>query len=523
MVTAIEEPPSKRAAAESSTVELISVLGPNDILLGRGIGPSHYIGNKRFRDVVASRKEEYTSTKSYKRKRVIARQVFDEIKSRGGRFLKLDESDKPVASIVGAGSWKEAKQDEALEKCKQSLREKKEWKGTGGAAKGASGNEVKEESLKPCAAVEESLKPHAAVENERILSSHDSGLLEGIKLSANSSTVIGGSLPLAADLVDELTCSEPAASSFNGFAFARSDTATYAMPPSNVSKIPSGTLLDSVGRSAVDPRLLLFRTAPHAFQQQLIANLNNQTQRRYVLQNPAHQGLLQQYLAINPQVYNPAQHGLLQQYLKDEILCSQLRDVILSQTPPGVARAVHNDINVKDKEVGGEVATGTSNNGYSAMTAEHLPTTEGDSPSNALEDDLMELLLSTFLGYSDETIFTKEQEEMERATLCAEERVAALSDMFGQLCLVGNHQIKKAKRDLDEKTVAFLLKQVRDEIERTPQEKKSALLEAQMKSRAEEFSNGRLEQFLRFEDMNPKVILSSSLHCLLHDNTKTHS
>jgi hypothetical protein len=54
-------------------------------------------------------------------------------------------------------------------------------------------------------------------------------------------------------------------------------------------------------------------------------------------------------------------------------------------------------------------------------------------------------------------------------------------------------------------TVSFLLKQMRIEIERIPQEKKQALLEAQQKSRAEEFSDGRLEQFLRFEGMNPKV------------------
>ena len=53
-----------------------------------GLGPSQYIGNKRLRDLAMSRKEEYNSSKSYKVKKRIGREIYDEIANRGGRFLQ---------------------------------------------------------------------------------------------------------------------------------------------------------------------------------------------------------------------------------------------------------------------------------------------------------------------------------------------------------------------------------------------------------------------------------------------------
>lgn len=45
-------------------------------------------GNVKFRALVATRKEEYNATDSYKAKSKIGKEVFDVISGRGGRFLK---------------------------------------------------------------------------------------------------------------------------------------------------------------------------------------------------------------------------------------------------------------------------------------------------------------------------------------------------------------------------------------------------------------------------------------------------
>jgi hypothetical protein len=69
------------------------------------------------------------------------------------------------------------------------------------------------------------------------------------------------------------------------------------------------------------------------------------------------------------------------------------------------------------------------------------------------------------------------------------------------------HVQKRAKMDLDSNSVVFLVLQMRLELERIPEDEKRALKEAQMKCCAEEFSDARLERFLRCEGMNAKVRL----------------
>jgi hypothetical protein len=121
-------------------------------------------------------------------------------------------------------------------------------------------------------------------------------------------------------------------------------------------------------------------------------------------------------------------------------------------------------------------------------------------------EDMSEFLLSSLL-LSGKPRFTEEQVEMERATLADEERAKVLSDLFGKQCKVNIHQSKRARRDLEQKSIAFLVNQMRLEIEQTPEKNKRALLEAQRKCRADEFSDARLERFLRCEGKNVKVRL----------------
>jgi len=101
--------------------------------------------------------------------------------------------------------------------------------------------------------------------------------------------------------------------------------------------------------------------------------------------------------------------------------------------------------------------------------------------------------------------FSEEQEALERASLTDEEKAAILADMFGKYCCIGPRQNKRARRDLDRESIDFLISFMKSEIANTPAEEKQALMEAQTKCEADEFSDARLETFLRCEGMNAKL------------------
>ena len=122
-----------------------------------------------------------------------------------------------------------------------------------------------------------------------------------------------------------------------------------------------------------------------------------------------------------------------------------------------------------------------------------------------------EFLLSV-LSLSGRTTITEEQEALERATLTDEETVAKSSDMFGELCTLGTQPKKKAKRDIDSESLDFLVKRMRLEIEKIPDDNKQALVEALSKCHPDEFSYERLVKFLRCEGMNVKVRSCGSLY-----------
>jgi hypothetical protein len=85
--------------------------------------------------------------------------------------------------------------------------------------------------------------------------------------------------------------------------------------------------------------------------------------------------------------------------------------------------------------------------------------------------------------------------------------------MFGKQCAIDIHHRKRARRDFDHETVEFLINQMRLEIERIPVDKKLALLIAQGKCHEDEFSDARLERFLRCEGMNVKVRMKCVCVC----------
>lgn len=122
----------------SRHTNLITELHENDVLLGRGTGARLFIGNQRFRILVAERsRERYNMAHMNKDKDRIARNLFKEIESLGGRFLKLVETQPPVRDVVNNGIWYEVEETKALEKCKQALRDA--WVWNQGSSNGVNG------------------------------------------------------------------------------------------------------------------------------------------------------------------------------------------------------------------------------------------------------------------------------------------------------------------------------------------------------------------------------------------------
>mmetsp|Transcript_10819 Transcript_10819/g.16105 ORF Transcript_10819/g.16105 Transcript_10819/m.16105 type:complete len:381 (+) Transcript_10819:300-1442(+) len=88
--------------------------GPHDVLCGRGGRINSHEGNVKFREIIATRKADYLSPATRKlQKAVIAQEVVDVIRNKGGRFLKEKSN----------GVWEEVTDEKAKKKCGQALRE----------------------------------------------------------------------------------------------------------------------------------------------------------------------------------------------------------------------------------------------------------------------------------------------------------------------------------------------------------------------------------------------------------------
>jgi hypothetical protein len=152
--------------------------------------------------------------------------------------------------------------------------------------------------------------------------------------------------------------------------------------------------------------------------------------------------------------------------------------------------------------VGGEVVT-ELNSGYTSVAPCPSALEEGASAS---EEDLSEFLLSLMTSdIEDKPKITEEQVKLERAAMTHDEKMEALTDLLGRNCAVTIAKSKRARRDVDPNSVDFVVKQMRLELERIPEDKKWAFLEAQTRCSADEFSDARLEKFLRCEGFNVEV------------------
>jgi hypothetical protein len=251
-----------------------------------------------------------------------------------------------------------------------------------------------------------------------------------------------------------------------------------------------------------DARLLLFQSNPLGLRQQILAQ--QQSLASSLLPTNEHESSSQSYqvpLARSTIPYRPASAGIVPS-LKERL--NELRrsvNAILDNStqtttyrePPSIPSAPPATRQPSNRMDSAEVE------------AEDVKVAASETAcSGENEDDLAAFLLSS-LAVTDRPVITEEQEALERATLSDAEKAIILADFFGIYCSESVRHNKKARKDLDQASLAFLVKLMRADLDSIPVKEKPALVEAMAKARPEEFSDERLEKFLRCEGMNTKV------------------
>lgn len=446
-----------------------SSMNKNDVLCGRGIGQVQYVGNRQMRRLVRTRREEYVATPSYKAKKIIAEELFAVIKNRGGRFLRLVETGETVKNIVKEGEWEEETEKKALEKIKQSLREKRE--------------DLESSDEEDIASINVHVETAEHEQEQRRLEPSDEDDIEAIETAEQAQALEEQrtSIPVAADLVDGVD-------ELNEFA------------PETVASLPnvlSPMLFGSAGSPITsDSRLLLYQaTDPFAVQQGMDSAGYSSP-----IGSFREDAYSDDIVSSFPQVYREDTHSWADSpaavaqpesvtSLADDLLRSPLIDLIPVSADDSSQPSSTDDTECMDME----------------PMKESTQSTNG-APLSHPNDDLVSEALLALMGLSlDEPQFTEEELQREQATLTEEEKESVLSDTLGKMHMTNRHQNKRPRRDLDLNSVSFHLEQMRLEIEKIPMEKKQALMEAQMKCRPEEFSDERLKSFLSCEGMNAKV------------------
>ena len=115
---------SMATAAQGSKPIFVRNPGSNDIVLGCGAPILKLEGNVRFRELVKTSKTEYLGTSGHTIKHDIEMQIVAVIESRDGRFLRKVERVADAPTLYGTTLYQVVELGVALEKVKQSLRDK---------------------------------------------------------------------------------------------------------------------------------------------------------------------------------------------------------------------------------------------------------------------------------------------------------------------------------------------------------------------------------------------------------------
>ena len=523
-------------------------LEDNDVLLGRGSGQSQYIGSRRFRAVVETRRAEYTANPSYKVKARIAREVFEEITSRGGRFLELVDTGKRIKNLVDEGVWRVVTQSVALEKCKQALREKKENQETpdrNEASRRTASNEQDRETVDqnggrratehtaspsagtPSSVLGDNINPAAAaaevVDKKRAASDASNGVSN--KEVADNSLKQSGRMKYTGRLAS-VSRGDPSSSfgsQCGSYINVPAATAATALPidrapyracdQSSFSNVLPRTLLANAGpASSADIYLSLLqrKMALNSHEQSLLhEQIKSNDLRNSILSHRLQNSMMTARNTARYPPRNSVPHermsGACHRHLEDGTL--QPSPLVSLSGQSYSTESKSNNTGYRQSNVW-QIPEQTNDTG--CVTDGHSPSEDSSAPADDMETALFALSALAVAGCPT---FTEQQEEIERATMTDEERAAALSDIFGKYCDIDSPQRKRARKDLDSDSIEFLISQMRVELEQIPACKKQALMEAQTKCEAFEFSDKRLERFLRCEGMNAKVCALLVLVC----------
>lgn len=117
--------PKKPVTSSCPQLDIVTKVGPSDVLIGRGSRAMNNPGNVFYRALVGEKMEHFRCSLRRKHKDEIARQVLRTIQTRGGRFLQRAASGVAVSPPPGGeGIWHAVSEQTSLEKVKQALRDR---------------------------------------------------------------------------------------------------------------------------------------------------------------------------------------------------------------------------------------------------------------------------------------------------------------------------------------------------------------------------------------------------------------
>jgi hypothetical protein len=430
--------------------ETIRELNDNDVLCGRGPGLSQFEGNLRFHKLVNARKKQYNADSANRReKKRLAQEILSHIHDKGGRFLKQVNVQDSLDT-----EWYEVEASVSEEKVKQALREKPSVPGKS----------------------EEKRKGEEVPMKVKRQISDDSSVFDAMNSSFESAVPF--SVP------------PQSAASFS------QDHSPSVFLPAFSPQLPS----------IIDPRLFLFQNALHGLKRETGAIDN------LLLTNPA----------ILSQLTNGFSNNVADVLVRLRLLQELFGDTRMDDAVSGGLQrksVVNNAVEVsamdtmatmqidedrmRDRHLTGPVLRNMDEMALSAI--QELSLDSHDNVVTPSEEEVAAFLLSS-CAVAGRQVISNEEEAKEKATMTDEEKAAVLVDMFGKICLdESSLRTKRPKLDLDPSSIAFLVRQMKCELERIPIHKKRALMEARSRCGDQEFSDSRLVKFLRCEGMNAEV------------------
>jgi hypothetical protein len=426
------------------------------------LGPSQYIGNRRLRDLGLSLKEEYNGSKSYKVKKMIGRKMYDEILGRGGRFLQ--QVSKWTAGRDAL--YEEVDRKKGEEKCKQLLREKPS---------------DKEEQTPETSSI---MNMQDVAEEEDLDDNGDDNVADisppHVELPESPPADVGEVEIIFEGIhFPELTSSqEPSGGGQRCQQSLRdnsSDKEQQGLETSSLEGVAGEDFVDNHDGNVAGFSPPHVELAIDAGGDEIIFEGI-----RFPESSPSAEDL--------PPPISPSLTFLLPPTISENLspIDTRTRRDTLDRQAPNV---------------------GSRDDRATLKRTDLIDTFEKvkQEQAHSLDDDVAVSFLSALGLGLHQPRFSQQDQVQERATLTEEERRSILLDVFGDKSSLTDHQRKRRQSDKNGDSISFLVKQMRTAVDMMKASKKEALLEALVKASPEEFSDSRLEQFLRSDGMNPEV------------------